>query len=291
MKVHLVDGTYELFRTFYGAPSATGQGGEEVGAVRGLVATLLALLKNEGATHVAVAFDHVIESFRNDLFDGYKTGDGIDPRLRSQFALAEDAARALGLVVWPMVDFEADDALAAGAHRYKTAPGVEQVLLCSPDKDLGQCVEGDRVVLRDRRRKLTLDEAAIREKHGVAPHQIPDLLALVGDSADGIPGVPKWGAVSAATVLGRWGHVEAIPREAARWDVKVRGAEALCESLNAHRDEASLYKTLATLRTDAPIAEELSDLEWRGARRAEMEALCARLQDDKLLERVPRFAE
>lgn len=291
MKVHLVDGTYELFRTFYGAPSARGQGGEEVGAVRGLVATLLALLKEDSTTHVAVAFDHVIESFRNELFDGYKTGDGIDPPLKAQFGLAEEAARALGLVVWPMVEFEADDALATFADIAKRDPTVTQVLLCTPDKDLAQCVEGDRVVQLDRRRRITLDEAAVREKHGVGPRQIPDLLALVGDSADGIPGVPKWGAKSAAAVLGRWEHLEKIPDDPAGWDVQVRGKDALADSLRAHRDVAPLYKTLATLRTDVPLVETVADLEWGGARRQEAEALALRLGDAKLLERIPRFRD
>lgn len=289
VQIHLVDGTYELFRSFFGAPEATAPDGREVGAVRGLGRSLLALLTREGATHVAVAFDHVIESFRNELFDGYKTGDGIEPTLWAQFPLAERMSEALGLVTWPMVEFEADDALAAGAHRYAQAPGVAQVLICSPDKDLCQCVRGERVVSVDRRREKILDVEGVKEKFGVAPKSIPDWLALVGDAADGIPGIPKWGAKSSATVLTEYGHIDAIPSDVAGWTVKVRGAKGLSENLEAMREEAALYRTLATLRTDVPLAEEVRDLEWRGADKAKLAALCEEIGDDRLMARVPRW--
>ena len=291
MKVHLVDGTYELFRAFFGAPPASDAAGRPVGAVRGLLATLLSLLREPDVTHVACAFDHVIESFRNELFEGYKTGEGVDPDLVAQFEPAEEATAALGIVVWPMVEFEADDALATGAARLRDAPGVEQVVICSPDKDLAQCVLGQRVVSRDRRRGLDRDEAGVLARFGVPPAAIPDWLALVGDTADGIPGVPGWGEKSASLVLARYGKLEAVPDEAATWDVAVRGRERLGESLRAHRDEAALYKRLATLRSDVPLAEGLADLEWRGARRGELEALCRAIGSEDLPGRVPRWRE
>ena len=289
MNVHLVDGTYELFRAFYAVPSAKNAAGLEVGAVRGLARSMLALLREPGASHIAVAFDHVIESFRNDLFDGYKTGEGIDPELWSQFELAERVCAALGIVVWSMVEFEADDALATGAARFAAAPEVEQVLIASPDKDLAQCVVGTRVVCLDRMRKKVLDEAGVSAKFGVTPKQIPDYLALVGDSADGIPGVPRWGAKSAAAVLSAYGSLEDIPDSAEAWRVPVRGAAALAESLASRRTDALLYKRLATLRVDVPLAEALEDLRYRGAQRAPLEALAAELSDTSLLERVPQF--
>lgn len=290
MNVHLVDGTYELFRAFYGAPSAKNDAGREVGAVRGLARSMLALLREPGASHVAVAFDHVIESFRNDLFVGYKTGEGIEPDLWAQFELAERACSALGLVVWPMIEFEADDAIATAAARFAESAEVEQVLIASPDKDLCQCVLGSRVVCLDRMRKKVLDDAAVKEKFGVAPAQIPDYLALVGDSADGIPGVPRWGAKSAAAVLSAYGTLDQIPDSAATWSVTVRGAAALAESLASRRSDALLYKRLATLRVDVPLSESLEDLRYRGARKAELEAVVAELSDDTLLERVSAFA-
>jgi 5'-3' exonuclease len=289
MNVHLVDGTYELFRAFYAVPSAKNSAGLEVGAVRGLARSMLSLLREPGASHVAVAFDHVIESFRNQLFDGYKTGEGIDPDLWGQFELAERACAALGIVVWPMVEFEADDALATAALRFAREPEVEQVLIASPDKDLAQCVVGTRVVCLDRMRKKVLDEAGVHAKFGVSPAQIPDYLALVGDSADGIPGVPRWGAKSAAAVLSEYGTIDAIPDSAAAWRVSVRGAAALAESLAGLRVEALLYKRLASLRVDVPLTENLSDLRYRGAVRAPFEALAAELSDSTLIERVPQF--
>jgi len=289
MNVHLVDGTYELFRAFYAVPSAKNAAGAEVGAVRGFARSLLGLLREPGTSHVAVAFDHVIESFRNQLFAGYKTGDGIDPDLWSQFELAERACAALGIVVWAMVEFEADDALATAAARFARDPEVEQVFIASPDKDLSQCVVGSRVVCLDRMRKKVLDEAGVLEKFGVTPAQIPDYLALVGDAADGIPGVPRWGAKSAAAVLAAYGTLEEIPDSAALWRVPVRGAAALAESLASRRADAILYKQLATLRLDVPLAETLADLEYRGAVRAPLEALSAELSDGSLVERVSRF--
>jgi 5'-3' exonuclease len=289
MQVHLIDGTYELFRAHFGAPPATGSNGAQVGATLGLLRSLMALLREDNVTHVAIAFDTVIESFRNRLFSGYKTGDGIPEELMAQFPLAERAAAALGLVVWPMVEFEADDALATFAARAAADASVEQVLICSPDKDLTQCVRGAQIVCLDRRQRRVLDEAGTIEKFGVPPRSIPDWLALVGDDADGIPGVHRWGAKSAASVLARYGQIEAIPDDEGKWSVAVRGAAALAASLREHRAESALYKTLATLRTDVPLPETLADLEWLGARRPELPALARELGDDSLLERVPRW--
>jgi len=285
VEVHLVDGTYELFRAHYGAPGARAADGREIGASRGLARSLLGLVRNEGATHVAVAFDHVVESFRNEIFDGYKTGEGIEPELFAQFPLAEEVAHALGCVVWPMVEFEADDALATAAARFRDDPRVDRVLICSPDKDLAQCVTGDRVVCVDRRREKTLDEDGVREKFGVDPASIPDWLALVGDAADGIPGIPAWGARSASTVLAEYGHIDRIPDDPAEWSVTVRGAARLAENLRTRRDDAGLYRDLATLRTDVPLEESPDDLEWTGARRRELEPLAKLLRAGDLVER------
>jgi len=289
VKLHLVDGTYELFRAFYGAPPATGTGGEPVGALRALVATLVSLLSESDVTHVACAFDHVIESFRNELYAGYKTGDGIEPELLAQFHPAEAAAEALGIVAWRMVEFEADDALATAAFRFKDAPDVEQVVICSPDKDLAQCVTGSRVICRDRRRRIDRDEAGVVARFGVPPASIPDWLALVGDTSDGFPGIPGFGEKGAAVVLARYLHIEAIPDDAADWSVDVRGKERLAASLRERREEAALYKRLATLRCDVPLAEDLAALEWRGAPRARLEPLLARIGAPELAERVPRW--
>lgn len=323
MKVHLVDGTYELFRAYYGAPSARAPDGREVGATRAFLRSMLALLASEEVTHVAVAFDTVIESFRNELFAGYKTGAGIEAELHAQFPLVEEAASALGLVVWRMIDFEADDALATGAARFAGDPGVTQVVLCSPDKDLAQCVRdagpdaqpdatpgarararskapsstqpgaqpGAQIVCWDRLRNKFLDHEGVMAKFGVAPRSIPDYLGLVGDTADGIPGVPRWGAKSAAAILARYGHLEAIPDRESEWDVNVRGRAQLAETLRAHREEARLYRLLATLRSDVPMTEELGDLEWRGARRQELGDLCARVGDRTLQDRISRWRD
>jgi 5'-3' exonuclease len=286
VKVHLVDGTFELFRAHFGAPATAGPEGAEVGATRGLVRSLRALLREDGVTHVAVAFDHVIESFRNRIFAGYKTSQGVPAELLAQFPLAERAARALGLVVWPMVEFEADDALATAAARLAEVPEVEQVVVCTPDKDLAQCVRGTRVVTFDRVRRRQLDEGGVHARFGVAPASIPDWLALVGDAADGIPGLPRWGERSSSTLLARYGHIESIPEGAEAWDVPVRGAASLAGSLRAHREEAILYRTLATLRTDVPLAESLDDLRWRGAERGALESLGADLGEPRLADRL-----
>ena len=290
MKVHLVDGTYELFRAYFALPSIAAPDGREVGAVRGLVQTLLTLLRQPDVTHVAVAFDSVIRSFRNDLFDGYKTGEDTPTELLAQFPLAERAAAALGLVVWPMADFEADDALGTAAGRWQDAPGVEQIVLCSPDKDLSQVVRGDRVVTLDRRREVVTDEAGVREKFGVSPASIPDYLGLVGDSADGIPGIPRWGAKGTAQVLDHYGHIEQIPADAADWAVNVRGAKSLAVSLSDNMAAALLYRQLATLHLDVPIAEDLAQLEWQGARREEYQQFCDELGFGRLAEAPERWA-
>jgi 5'-3' exonuclease len=288
MKVHLVDGTYELFRSFYGAPRRTAPDGREVGATLGLLRSMLALLTGSGATHVGCAFDHVIESFRNDMFAGYKTGEGVEPDLMAQFPLAEEALSALGLVVWPMVEFEADDALATAAARFRDQPGVEQVVLCSPDKDLAQAVVGARVVGWDRRRDILLDEGGVVEKFGVPPASIPDWLALVGDSSDGYPGLPGWGAKSASAVLSRFGHLETIPADPAQWGLSAARGLRLAQSLADHPQEALLYRQLATLRIDVPLAESLADLEWRGAH-DHLKDLCGEWGDENFPARVPRW--
>ena len=284
--VHLVDATYELFRAYFAVPPSTAPDGREVGATRGVLNTLLYLVQQEGATHVACATDHVIRSFRNDLYAGYKTEEGVEETLLAQFPLVEEAMAALGLVVWPMVEFEADDALATGAARY--ASEAEQVFIATPDKDLAQCVRGRRVVMLDRRRKTTLDQEGVRAKYGVLPRSIPDWLALVGDSADGYPGLPGWGAKSAAAVLEAYGAIEAIPPRASSWTANVRGADKLAATLVERRDEALLYKRLATLREDVPLRESLEELEWRGARK-ELREFCRRLGFDDFPQRVRRW--
>jgi 5'-3' exonuclease len=287
--VHLVDGTYELFRHFY-APAATidRSAPEALRAVRGVVASLVGMLEG-GATHLGVATDHVIESFRNALWPGYKTGEGVDPALLAQFEPLEEALRALGLVVWPMIEFEADDALAAAATMAAADARVRQVVICTPDKDLAQCVRGDRIVQLDRRTRELRNETGVQQKFGVSPASIPDWLALVGDSADGYPGLPGWGARSAATVLARYAHLEQIPPRAAEWQVSVRGADRLAATLTEQRDRALLFRELATLRGDAPIGVDVDALRWRGPR-AEFAAWVARLADPSLQERVYRLA-
>jgi 5'-3' exonuclease len=289
VKVHLVDATYELFRAYFGAPKLLAPDGREVGAVRGLLASMLYLLGGEGATHVACASDTVIRSFRNQLWPGYKTEEGVPADLLAQFPLAEEGLRALGLTVWGMIELEADDALAAGAARYAADPEVEQVVICTPDKDLAQCVDGSKIVLYDRRQKKLLDAAAVQAKWGVPPRSIPDWLALVGDSSDGYPGIPGWGEKSASAVLAVYGHLEAIPDEARAWKATVRGAERLAGALAERRADAALFKTLATLRTNPPPAETTAELAWRGAR-PELREFCLRQGYDDLVERVPRWA-
>lgn len=291
MKIHLVDGTYELFRNYFGAPPKRTPTGQEVGATLGLLRSLLMLLTSPGVTHVGVAFDHVIESFRNDLYAGYKTGAGVDSDLVAQFSLAEKAVSALGVVVWPMVKFEADDALATAAARYKKSRRVEQIVICSPDKDLAQLVESERIICWDRRRDLVMDEQGVIEKFGVKPQSIPDWLGLVGDAADGFPGISGWGAKSTAAVLARFEHIESIPDDPTHWRLKSISpgrAASLAGSLTQHRDEAYLYRTLATLRHDVPLKETLADLKWQGAH-PRLKKLCHELGDDRIPERIPRW--
>ena len=277
MRLYLVDGTYELFRAYFAMPSAQAPNGQTTGAVRGLAQTLLALLRRDQPTHIACAFDHVIESFRNRLFAGYKTGEGTPQELLDQFELAERATECLGIAVWPMTEFEADDALAAAAWRWADAPGMEQVVICSPDKDLAQAVQGSQVVCLDRRRGQTMDEAGVNAKFGVGPESIPDYLALVGDSADGIPGIPRWGAKSTAQVLAHYRHLEGIPGDASSWEVDVRGASGLAASLAERREEAGLYKKLTTLRVDTPLPHSLEELEWRGVPREKWVGFCGEM--------------
>jgi 5'-3' exonuclease len=292
MKVHLVDATFELFRAHYapGRSLERGPDGRPVNAVRGLIDSMLSLLREPDVTHIAAATDYVIESWRNDLYPAYKSSLGMDPDLLAQFRDAERALRALGIITWPMVEDEADDGIATGVARYRHDARVEQIVICSVDKDLGQCVEDRRVVLRDRMRKVTYDEDGIRAKFGVAPESIPDYLALVGDSSDGYPGLPGWGAKSAAAVLARWVHLEQIPDSPLDWDLALRGASSLAATLRDHRSEAALYKRLATLNSDAAVDEQLDDLEWRGVPRDDFMALCAELGFETVGSRVHRWA-
>jgi 5'-3' exonuclease len=264
LDIHLVDGTYELFRHYYALPSAKDSEGREVAAVRGVLASVLGMMKDGGATHVAVATDHVIESFRNDLWPGYKTGEGIEPDLWAQFPLLEEVLSAAGIVVWPMVEFEADDALAAAAAAADRDDRVERVIICTPDKDLAQCVRGTRIVQLNRRTCVILDEAGVIKKFGVGPASIPDYLALVGDSADGYPGLRGWGAKSSAAVLAKFLHLESVPADWREWKVNVTGAGALAETLCRERDQAMLFRTLATLRTDIALFDDVDELHWRG---------------------------
>lgn len=287
MKIHLVDGTYELFRNHFGAPPRKSLDGREVGATLGLLRSLLMLLSSPETTHIACAFDHVIKSFRNDLYPGYKTGEGVDPNLLAQFPLAEKVVSALGVVVWPMVEFEADDALAAATARFGKNKTVEQIVICSPDKDLAQLVSGDRIVCWDRRREIILNEEGVVEKYGVQPHSIPDWLALVGDSADGYPGIPGWGEKSASTVLSRFEHLESIPDDPQEWGLAGR-APRLAESLSQRWEEALLFRRLATLRKDVPLQEKLTDLKWQGAW-GRLKKICSELGDDKIPTRISRW--
>jgi 5'-3' exonuclease len=270
-----VDGTYELFRHYYALPSTRDKDGLEVAAVRGVLASVLRMIKS-GATHIAVATDHIIESFRNDLWPGYKTGDGIDADLWAQFPLLEEVLSAAGVVVWPMVEFEADDALAAGAMAAAGDARVDRVIICTPDKDLAQCVRGARVVQLNRRTRVTFDEAGVIQKFGVSPASIPDYLALVGDSADRYPGLPGWGAKSTAAVLAKFGHLESIPADWREWHVNATSASALAATLSRERDRALLFRTLATLRTDIALFEDVEQLRWNGPTPA-LDTLAARL--------------
>ncbi len=286
MKVHLIDGTFELFRAHFAAPSMKAPDGKEVGATRILLRILWKLLRSPGVTHVGIAFDKVIESFRNRLFAGYKTGEGIEPELYAQFPLAEECARALGIVTWPMVKFEADDAMASACEKFKVHPKVKQIVLCSPDKDLCQLVEGKKVVCLDRIRESTLDDTGVKKKFGVSPGSIPDYLALVGDTADGIPGIERWGSKSASLVLAKFKTIEAIPDSHESWLLLIRGGERLAAALNENKNNALLFKKLATLRRDVPLKEKLTDLEWRGPNIAKLKKLCAQLGDTRFIEAV-----
>lgn len=293
MELHLVDATYELFRAHFAPrPAVLGRDGRVLSGVAGLVEQLLFLLRDEGATHVGCATDRVIASFRNDLYPGYKTEAGMPPELLSQFPIAERAIEALGLTLWSMLEFEADDAIAAAVARFGDFPEVERILVCTPDKDLAQCVQGERIVLWDRRRRIIYDEAGVRAKWGVPPGSIPDWLALVGDAADGYPGLPGWGAKSAATVLTRFGSLESIPANPGAWNLSVRSAASLAVTLRQQMPEALLYRTLARLRFDAPIPQaKPSELEWRGTPRAGWQAFCAEFGLDRLGSRPHRWAD
>jgi 5'-3' exonuclease len=275
LEVYLIDGTYELFRHYYALPSARDRNGREVAAVRGVLGSVLGMIRG-GATHVAVATDHVVESFRNGLWPGYKTGEGVEPDLLAQFNLLEEVLSAAGLVVWPMVEFEADDALAAASTIAARDARVERVIICTPDKDLAQCVRGARVVQLNRRTRVTLDEAGIIQKFGVSPESIPDYLALVGDAADGYPGLPGWGAKSSAAVLAKYVHLESIPPDWREWRVNAAHAGALARTLSEERDRAFLFRTLATLQTGIALFDDVDELEWRGPRPG-FEELGARL--------------
>lgn len=289
MNVHLVDGTYELFRHFFVVPPAKDADGREVGAMRGVLGSVVALLEG-GATHIAVATDHVIESFRNALWKSYKTGEGVDPALLAQFHPLEDALSAMGVVVWPMVEFEADDALASGAAMAAADPRVERVFICTPDKDLAQAVVGRRIVQYDRKAGTIRGADDVVKKFGVPPESIPDYLGLVGDSADGYPGLPGWGAKTASTVLATFGHLESIPADAREWQVNVRGAGKLAVTLAEYRELACLFRDLATLRTNAPVSKTVDELRWTGPR-PEFFDLCARLDAGGLFRRAQALAE
>ncbi len=284
MDVHLIDGTYELFRYFYAVPSARDTSGQEVGAVRGVVASILSMIE-AGTTHLGVATDHVVESFRNDLYPGYKTSEGVPAELLSQFPILEEALQAMGVTVWPMVYFEADDALASAAAKAAQDDRVKRVLICTPDKDLSQCVVGTRVVQLDRRREILRDEAGVEAKFGVKPHSIPDYLAVVGDSADGFPGIAGWGPKAAALVFSQYPHLEDIPKDWREWHPSIRRARPLAESLFTAWNDAILFRTLATLRLDVPVFDSVDDLQWKGPR-PEFEAYCRRLKSTDLLRRV-----
>jgi 5'-3' exonuclease len=284
MNVYLIDGTYELFRHFFAVPAAADANGQEIGAVRGVLTSVLSMIER-GATHLGVATDHIVESFRNDLYPGYKTSEGVAPELLSQFPILEEALEAMGVVVWPMVYYEADDALASAASKAAKDSRVDQVIICTPDKDLSQCVVGTRVVQLDRRRDVTRDEAGVVAKFGVSPQSIPDYLAVVGDSADGFPGVTGWGEKAAALTLSRYPHLEDIPKNWKEWHPSIRRARPLSESLFSAWDDALLFRTLATLRLDVPVFDTVEDLRWKGPRPG-FEEHSQRMKSPDLLRRV-----
>jgi 5'-3' exonuclease len=284
MNVHLIDGTYELFRHFFAVPSASDATGQEIAAVRGVLASVLSMTEG-GATHLGVATDHVVESFRNDLYPGYKTSEGVPPELLSQFPILEEALVAMGVVVWPMVEFEADDALASAAVKAAQDDSVEQVLICTPDKDLSQCVSGTRIVQLDRRREVLRDEAGVVAKFGVAPQSIPDFLAVVGDTADGYPGLAGWGLKAAALTFSQYPHLENIPKNWQQWHPSIRKARMLSETLFRSWSDALLFRTLATLRLDVPVFETVDDLRWKGPC-DDFEELCRRMKAPQLFRRA-----
>lgn len=288
MKIHLVDGTYELFRAHFGAPPKKSANGQEVGATVGLLRSLLMLLQTEDVTHVAVAFDHVIESFRNKMYAGYKSSAGVDPIILNQFEIAEKAVAALGVPVWSMVKFEADDAIATAAAKFKKSKQVEQIIICSVDKDLTQMVDGDHVICWDRRREIVLNEKGVIEKFSVSPKSIPDFLALVGDSADGYPGIQGWGEKSTATVLAKYKHIESIPNDPNKLGLSVGRATTLLENLKNNYKDALLFRELSTLRTDVPLKESLADLKWQGAT-PKLKKVCKELGSESIVERVKKW--
>lgn len=285
MKIHLVDGTYELFRAHFGAPPKKALNGQEVGATLGLIRSMLLLLSDPEVTHVAVAFDHVIESFRNKMYAGYKSSEGVDPVILNQFPLAEAAIKALGLVTWPMSKFEADDAIATAVTKFKKSKQVEQIVICSVDKDLTQMVDGDRVICWDRRREILLNEKGVTEKFGVPPESIPDFLALVGDSADGYPGIQGWGEKSTAAVLAKYKHIEAIPKDPNKIPLSLGRATTLLENLQKNYKDALLFRELSTLRTDVPLKETLADLKWQGVY-PRFKKVCEELGNQSIPERI-----
>ncbi|HLJ88441.1 MAG TPA: 5'-3' exonuclease H3TH domain-containing protein [Candidatus Angelobacter sp.] len=282
--VHLVDGTYELFRHFFAVPKAADAAGREIGAVRGVLSSVLSMIES-GATHIGVATDHVVESFRNDLYAGYKTGEGVPPELLSQFPILEESLAAMGVVVWPMIEFEADDALASAAHKAAQLDDVQRVLICTPDKDLSQCVSGTRIVQLDRMRNALRDEAGVVAKFGVKPESIPDYLAVVGDTADGFPGVAGWGPKAASSTLSHYIHLEGIPKEWEAWDKSIGRARSLAASLFAAWNDALLFRTLATLRLDVPVFNEIEKLRWQGPLDG-FEDLCRRMEAQNLFRRA-----
>ena len=284
MNVHLIDGTYELFRYFFAVPSATDASGQEIGAVRGVLGSVLSMIE-AGSTHLGVATDHVVESFRNDLYAGYKTSEGVAPELLSQFPILEEALQAMGVLVWPMIEFEADDALAAAAAKAAQDDRVQQIIICTPDKDLAQSVVGNRVVQLDRRRELLRDEAGVVLKFGVLPRSIPDYLAVVGDSADGFPGIGGWGPKAAACVFSKYPHLEDVPKDWRQWDPSISRASRLAQSLFAAWDDAVLFRRLATLRLDVPVFNSIDDLLWTGPR-PEFQQVCERLRAPELFRRA-----
>ncbi len=289
MDVYLIDGTYELFRYFFAVPATADVNGQEIGAVRGVLNSILSMIER-GATHIGVATDHVVESFRNDLYPGYKTSEGVAPELLSQFPILEEALDAMGVMVWPMIEYEADDALASAASKAAQDDGVERVLICTPDKDLSQCVVGTRVVQLDRRREALRDEAGVVERFGVKPGSIPDYLAVVGDTADGFPGLRGWGSKSAALTLSQYAHLEDIPKNWREWHPSIRKAEALSASLFSAWNDALLFRTLATLRLDVPVFDTVEDLLWNGPRPS-FEAQCQRMKSPDLLRRARRTSD